>query len=184
MICSWVRSIIVGTSSQILSALSPTIFQFIWCCNNVEEATEGGVEVGLLWQWLVLTSMVEGSECLMCKWRWLVHSLCSQSYRMTHVHGLCETFRCSKQSNRLLFVWVQQHMIESHPCLCGCEIVISHSFPYFLPEWAVSLSGGLWHGCDVFCCCVNHKASCSLLLLFKHLKKKQKKNQLLSFPLN
>lgn len=27
-------------------------------------------------------------------------------------------------------------------------------------EWAVTISGGLWHDFDVFCCCFNHTASC------------------------
>lgn len=50
-----------------------------------------------------------------------------------------------------------------------------------LTEWAVSSSGGLWHDCDVFCCCFNHRASCFSVMARAVLIMK---NVLPSFPLN
>lgn len=41
-----------------------------------------------------------------------------------------------------------------------CDFSFSCFFPWSVSEWAVTISGGLWHDFDVFCCCFNHTASC------------------------
>lgn len=69
-------------------------------------------------------------------------------------------------------------------CLCQFRCVIYffwQVFAYLSSEGAVSLSGGLWHDCDVFCCCFNHTASCFSVMARAVLIMK---NVLPSFPLN
>lgn len=85
------------------------------------------------------------------------------------------------QTSKTVFIWVSQNMLQSHPCQRECVIFSLHSFAYLLPEWAVSSSGGLWHYCDIFCCCFSHKASCFSVVAGLNNKKQ---NALPSFPLN
>lgn len=62
-------------NSSVSFVCLPLTFRFIWCSNNIEAATGqkgGGLKSVVLWQWLGLTSMVQGSEwsvkCEGVKW--------------------------------------------------------------------------------------------------------------------
>lgn len=119
---------------------------------------------------------------LRCK-RWcIVHTfglilILSDTERRLCSLYISKTLQNMNLSNNFFFL--STFCTVSHVGFVSLLVCFHRAFEYLSIEWAVS--GGLWHDCDVFCCCFNHTASCfsvtdRVVLIMK--------NVLPSFPLN